>query len=189
MRGEDMSHEAVKTGPPEEPKSGDALLASGGGNATAAGVTFQGGLGALFAVMAMEQRILQPRLRLGNARPEAFRFETEAPVDDTLISTTANGYLSVQAKTALNLSSSLDSELGKTAEQMVRQWKLCETGDDDKGWNHPLSTDRDRFVIAIGPGASNTIATDLATALASRREHATAEVIPKSQTDSNASAT
>lgn len=178
-----MSDEAVKTGPPEEPKPGDALLASGGGNATAAGVTFQGGLGALFAVMAMEQRILQPRLRLGNARPQAFRFETEAPVDDTLISTTANGYLSVQAKTALNLSSSLDSELGKTAEQIVKQWKLCETGDGDKGWNHPLSTDQDRFVIAVGPGASNTIATDLATALASRREHATAEVIPKSQTD------
>lgn len=56
-----MSNEAVKPGPPEEPKSGDALLASGGGNATAAGVTFQGGLGALFAAMAMEQRTLLPR--------------------------------------------------------------------------------------------------------------------------------
>ena len=140
----DMSGEVVQAESTKGGNSEEVLLASGGGNAPAAGVTFQGGVGALFAAMAMEQRLLLPKLGLGNARPLAFRFETEVPVDDTLISTIEQGYLSLQTKTTVSLSSRLDSELGKTAVQIIKQWVSCEAGAGGRDWDRPLSIDRRR---------------------------------------------
>jgi hypothetical protein len=164
-------------------KPAEPLLASGGGNATAAGVTFQGWVGALFAAAGMAQRPLDERLGLGNEQLAAFRFETEAPVDDVLITTSASGNLFFQAKNTLSLSTGLTSELGKTAEQMVRQWRACEAGDGSKGWDRSIDPNLDRFVIAVGADTPDTVAAHLATALSRRRALATTEVTPKTQTD------
>jgi hypothetical protein len=96
------------------------------------------------------------------------------PVDDLLLETTESGFVFVQAKTTLSLSENLDSEFGKTAEQIVRLWHICSTGNAAKGWDRPLVPTLDRIVIAVGPTASGSIAVDLATALASVQATSTA---------------
>jgi hypothetical protein len=81
--------------------SKDGLLATGGGSAPAAGVPFQGALGAFFAAAGMAPRKVDERLELGDELALSFRFETEAPVDDILIATSGLGRLFFQAKTNL----------------------------------------------------------------------------------------
>lgn len=141
----------------------DLLIARGGGNATAAGVEFEANLGAWFAARLLSERPLD--LRLSGERVLSLRFETEAPVDDILVET-VEGWIFVQAKTSLSLSSNPRSELGKTVEQFVRQWLACSTGDGSRGWNRPLRRDRDRFLLALGPQASKSLSTGLAQGLA-----------------------
>ena len=150
--------------------SSDDLLAPGGGSAPAAGVPFQGAVGALFAASGMAPQKADERLELGAEQVLAFRFETEAPVDDILIETSGPAWLFFQAKTNLPFGEQPASEMVKTVEQIVRQWKLCSQGDGSKRWNRPLDKDKDRFVIAVGPGTPKTVASDLSEALSRRRE-------------------
>jgi len=154
--------------------STDDLLARGGGNATASGVSFQASLGAVFAIQLLAERQIDERLRLGEAQVISLRFETEAPLDDILIGTSLAGWVFVQAKTTLSLSENLDSEIGKTAEQIVRQWHACASGRGQRGWDRPLDPARDRLLIAVGPGASGTISRDLAMALSALQAASTA---------------
>ncbi len=167
---------------PQNPSEED-LLAHGGGHATAAGVSFQASVGAIFATQLITERKLDDRLNLGDAAPRSIRFETEAPLDDILVATNESSWIFVQAKTTLSLSDSLDSELGKTADQIVRQWLSCANGSGQHGWDRPLVFGRDRMVIAVGRQASGTVANDLAMALASTQVHSTA---PLSQAQQNA---
>jgi hypothetical protein len=150
--------------------SSEELLATGGGSAPAAGVPFQGALGAFVAAAGMAPRKVDERLELGDELVLSFRFETEAPVDDILIETSGPGRLFFQAKTNLRFGERATSEMVKTVEQIVRQWKLCSEGDGSKGWNKPLDKDKDRFVIAVGPGTPETVAAELSEALSRRRE-------------------
>ena len=145
----------------------DSILARGGGNATAAGVSFQAKLGALFAAQMLAERQVDRRLH-PDARIVSLRFETEAPVDDLLIETDA-GWIFVQAKTNLSLAAGKDSELGKTAEQIVRQWLSCSSGDATRGWNRPLNSLNDRILLAVGTGSPRTVSDDLAQALTSQQ--------------------
>lgn len=162
----------------DEPASASGALATGGGNATAAGVTFQGAVGALFAATAIADRAVDARFGIGAVRIKELRFETEAPLDDILIATDADGYVFTQEKTSLTLAKKLDSELGKTAEQIVRQWLACSGGDGTLRWNRPLVAGRDLFLIAVGLGAAGTVAKDLAQGLSRRRRKATDETTP-----------
>jgi hypothetical protein len=75
----------------DHPQTSDHLLATGGGNSPASGVTFQGSLGASFAIAAALDRPVDSRLELGSVRVRSLRFETEAPVDDILVPTSADG--------------------------------------------------------------------------------------------------
>ena len=158
----------------------DSVPAPAGGNATASGVNFQASLGAMFAARLLTERALDERLRLNDTRIKSIRFETEAPVDDLLLETTEGGFLFVQAKTTLSLSERLDSEFGKTIEQVVRLWRICSTGVGAKGWDRPLDPAQDRILIAVGPNASGSIATDLATALVSTQA-ASSAALPQAQ--------
>ncbi|MBR1201836.1 MULTISPECIES: hypothetical protein [unclassified Bradyrhizobium] len=124
--------------PDRQSPTEDELLATGGGNATAAGVSFQAAVGATFACRLLADRSLDDRLRLGNAAVRSIRFETETPLDDILVETSAGGWVFVQAKTSLSLSTRLDSELGKTAEQIVRQFQACASGTGERGWDRPF---------------------------------------------------
>ena len=109
------------------------------------------------------------RLRLGAAKLITLRMETEAPLDDALAQTSDGGFIAAQAKNTLSLSSSLDSEFGKTVDQIVRQWRICRDGKGDNGWDRPLELTRDRLVIAIGPDAPATTRLHLAGGLEAQR--------------------
>ena len=63
------------------------MLASGGGNATSAGITMQASVAASISVQIIRGVSLDPRLGLGAAKPVSIRLETEVPVDDILVET------------------------------------------------------------------------------------------------------
>ncbi|MGA1835187.1 ATP-binding protein [Rhizobium wenxiniae] len=149
--------------------SSKTLLAAGGGNATAGGVSFQASVGAIVCAQMISERMLDDRLALGAARATTIRFETEAPVDDLLIETDSGGYIFAQCKVTLDAGTSLESELGKTADEIVRLWQVTQTGHGQLGWDRPLDGAKDRVLIAVGTGASGSIRRDLANALASLR--------------------
>jgi hypothetical protein len=155
------------------------LHAKGGGNATAAGVTFQAAVGAVFAVQMLTESLGDEQLGLAPFKVKSIRFESDAPLDDIVVETDQDGWLLVQAKTKLSLSQALTSEFGKTAEQIVRQWRVGLTGKGERGWDRPLNVGRDRLIIAVGPGTSQAITTDLAKALSSLRAQATAPLPAK----------
>ena len=137
----------------------------GGGAATSAGILFQQQLGALIGCKLLAQRPLPAILELGDATPMWMRFETEAPVDDMLVATSANGFVAMQEKTDVSLSSDPSTPLGKTISQFVRHWLACQSGDGTRKWNRPLDSHLDRLVLAVGPTAPKTVVFTLAEAL------------------------
>ena len=72
-------------------------------------MTFQGAVGALFAATAVADRPLDARFGIGAVRIKELRFEAEAPLDDIMIATDADGYVFTQVKTSLTLAKKLDS--------------------------------------------------------------------------------
>lgn len=141
------------------------LLATGGGDATASGVSFQASVAAYFASQGLAEAPLDARLGLGTAKLTSFRFETEAPVDDILISLDTDGWAFIQGKNSLTNSASLTSELGKTCDEFARVWEAASIGSGANGWDRPLVADKDVMVIAVGPTTSGTIKHHLARAL------------------------
>ena len=166
------------SGPPKP--ASDDLLARAGGNATAGGVSFQAEVGSSFAVHLLAERRLNERLGLGDTQVRSLRFETEAPVDDIMIETDLGGWIFVQAKSSLSLSSSSESELGRVADQIVRQWHACAQGSGQRGWDRPLEPSRDRILIAVGRNTPATITEHLASALTSLQANSAAP-FPKQQ--------
>jgi hypothetical protein len=104
-------------------------------------------------------------LGLGSAKPVWIRFETEAPVDDILIATSAGGFIAVQAKTSLELSPRPGGGLAKTIQQFVRHWLVCRDGTGSQLWDRPLEPERDRLVLAVSLNAPASIRVDLPAAL------------------------
>ena len=160
---------------PPTPNSNE-LLATGGGNATASGVSFQAEVGTLFGVQLLSERRLDARLGLGDVRARSLRFETEAPVDDILVETDVSGWIFVQAKSSLTLSQTSNSEFGRVADQIVRQYHTCAQGTGRRGWDRPLDARRDRILIAVGRGAAASITDRLAAALNAVQAHSTAPI-------------
>ncbi|MBW8636661.1 ATP-binding protein [Hoeflea sp. WL0058] len=142
-----------------------SLMARGGGNATASGVSFQASVAAFLAAQGLAETPVDPRLSLGAAKPIALRFETEAPVDDILVSLDSDGWAFIQSKNRLSNSSSLTSELGKTCDEFARLWEATVSGTGQRGWDRPLIAGIDVMVIAIGPTSSATIKDHLTHAL------------------------
>ena len=68
-------------------KKQSGLLAKGGGNATAAGVTFQASVGAVFATQMLTESLGDDRLGLAPFRAKSIRFESDAPLDDIAVET------------------------------------------------------------------------------------------------------
>lgn len=128
------------------------------------GFAFQQRLGAYFCAMAVSQRPMDEALGLGPSIPVSVRLETEAPVDDILVGTSANGYVAVQVKTSLSLSSVLDSRFGSSILQFVRHWLACHEG-GTRSWQRMLNPETDRLVLAVGTYAPRTIRIDLPSAL------------------------
>jgi hypothetical protein len=170
---------ASKAAPRKKPAD---LLARAGGSATTAGVSFQASVGAVFAVHMLAETVMDGRLGLGGAKPSGIRFESEAAVDDCGVETDAGGWIFIQAKTGVTLSSAADSDLRKTAGQMVRLWHSAKQGRGKNGWDRPLDLAKDRLLLAAGPTSSGSVTRDLARALNARRAKYAAP-LPSAQKD------
>ncbi|ADO47960.1 ATP-binding protein [[Enterobacter] lignolyticus] len=145
--------------------------ANGGGAATSGGILFEQKLGAHFAAQILSGSRLDARLGLGEASPVWLRFETEAPVDDILVATSAEGFIAVQAKTTLSLSDDKASPFYRTVEQFVRHWLTCRDGNGSLEWNRPLDSSKDRLVLAVSTRAPASIREDLPAALSLFSQH------------------
>ncbi|EHM45430.1 NACHT domain-containing protein [Yokenella regensburgei] len=145
--------------------------ANGGGAATSSGILFQQQLGAHFAAQILSANRMDARLGLGEASPVWLRFETEAPVDDILVATSADGFIAIQAKTTLSLSDDKKNPFYRTVEQFVRQWLTCRDGDGSLDWNRPLDSDKDRLVLAVSTRAPASIREELPVALSLFSQH------------------
>jgi len=152
------------------PSSSFDFLAQGGGAGPNAGVLFQAYVGSVFATGILVGSTLPTAIQLGGAKALTLKFETEAPVDDILVTTDRQGYVAIQAKTTVKASRRLQSPFGKTIEQFVRHWLVCRDGDGDRGWNRPLDATRDRLVLATGPESSSSVLVDLPSALRARSD-------------------
>ena len=137
----------------------------GGGAATSKGILFQQQVGAVIGTWLLADRPLDHRLDLGEAKPKWLRFETEAPVDDILVGTSADGFVAFQVKTNVSLSKDLGSAFGKTVSQFVRHWLECRDGDGKLNWDRPLDAQVDRLVLAVGPETSASVRMVLPAAL------------------------
>ena len=155
----------------KRPKKGRSVAkaleqsARGGGAATSAGIRFQQQVGAMIGSLLLADRPFDRRLNLGQAKPEWMRFETEAPVDDILIGTSARGFVALQVKTNASISKDLGSPFGMIISQFVRHWLACRDGAGDLNWNRPLDPLIDRLVFAVGPRASAKVREVLPAAL------------------------
>ena len=143
---------------------------SSGGAAAAGGIGFQAQLGALFGLQLLAQVPVDHVLELGAAVPVWIRFETEAPVDDILVATSNGGFIAVQAKTTVNLSSGAAGGLAKTVQQFIRHWLVCRDGQGEQFWDRCLDPTKDRLVLAVGPTAPASIRVDLPAALRSHSQ-------------------
>ncbi|MBQ1500389.1 MAG: ATP-binding protein [Sphingomonas sp.] len=140
------------------PASTEYTRKGGGGNATASGILYQGGVGALFAAHLLTEMQLGNVFGLTNARIKAIRFETSAPVDDILIETDQGGFVAIQAKATVSMSSTISSVLGSVADQFVRHWIATKRSAGSEPWARPLDPSRDRLVLVYGPGSGGTVA-------------------------------
>lgn len=163
--------------------AGTTLHAKGGGAGPAAGVTHQGWVGGLFTAIGLDQAPVDKRLQLAEESISDVRLETDSPIDDLILLTTAPGRLFVQAKTNISLAAGKSGEMVKTIDQFIRQWRLCSEGKNARGWDYPLNKDRDRFVIAVGAETPDRVGIHLAKALLRRREGASPHTTPKNQRD------
>lgn len=109
---------------------------------------------------------IDPRLGLAQARVEWLRFETEAPVDDILVKTSTAGFLAIQVKTTVDISTNPLKPFYGVVQQLVRHWLACQAGDGSLEWNRPLDSSRDRLVLMVGPRASESVRVDLPAAIA-----------------------
>ncbi|MVA72099.1 hypothetical protein GOZ81_13570 [Agrobacterium vitis] len=146
----------------KKPIGKKSLLAKGGGDATASGVTLQASIAASFAARLLAGTVLDNRLGLGAAKPIAIRCEAEIPVDDVAVETDVSGWVFIQSKNTLAASFVLTSELGKTFDEIARVWVLTEAGKGSRGWDRPLVYGRDAIIIAVGYATYATVKVVLA---------------------------
>jgi hypothetical protein len=85
------------------------------------------------------------------------RCQTEAPVDDLLIETSTRGFIFVQAKRSIDLSSLDTSALASVLDEFVKQHKAHEDRQGGHTWARPLIPDQDRFVLATSNRSSSKI--------------------------------
>ncbi|WP_185747572.1 AAA family ATPase [Thermus tengchongensis] len=84
--------------------------------------------------------------------------ETDQPVDDLLVGTSANGLVFAQIKRTLQLSRAPDSDLASALDQFVRQFIACQSktpGTQPR--DRALDPLKDRFVIITSPSSSEPI--------------------------------
>jgi len=148
-----------------------------GGAAAAGGMDFQHSVAAWVAVHILAERDVEPPWELPSEMTlEWLRCETEHPVDDLLVGTSAGGLVFAQIKRTLRLSKREDSDLASALDQFVRQYILQrEKVSRTQPWDRPLDPARDRLVLITSSRSSEPIRTHLREILKRSRNPSTSE--------------
>jgi hypothetical protein len=140
-----------------------AERSSAGGAAAAGGMDFQHRVAAWVAAHILAEKDAAIPWDLPVDRTlEWLRCETEQPVDDLLVGTSADGLVFAQIKRTLQLSKTSNSELASALDQFVRQFiasRLKTTG--PQPWDRPLDPGRDRLVLVTSPNSSEPVRVQL----------------------------
>jgi DNA replication protein DnaC len=130
-----------------------------GGAATASGMDYQHRATAWVAVQILAEKEASPPWGLpATTTLDWFRSETEQPVDDLLVVTSADGIIFSQIKHRLSLSKNQGSDLASALDQCVRQFIACQSYSYGKRpWERPLEPGRDRLVVMTGPNSPASI--------------------------------
>jgi hypothetical protein len=132
---------------------------SGGGAATAGGMDFQHRVAAWVAAHILAEKDATPPWDLHTGTTlEWLRCETEQPVDDLLVGTSAIGLVFAQVKRSLQLSKSADSGLASALDQFVRQFVACRAkSTGTQPWDRPLDPARDHLLLITSPNSSEPV--------------------------------
>jgi hypothetical protein len=142
-----------------KPARHQARKRSGGGKATAGGVSFQAQIAAWVAVHILAQKPVKQSFGLLNdAYPELVGHETEYAVDDLYVRFAPQGRLFIQATTDLTVSfkQSEQSKLEKTLVQGLKTWETLRQT-NSSGFKQPLDRLTDAVIIAIPHAAPQTL--------------------------------
>jgi hypothetical protein len=133
-----------------------------GGSAEASGARFENLVTTWYAARALSDPSVFSLLGLPvDSTIVSIRCQTEAPVDDILIETSAPGFVFVQCKRRVQLGNSSTSALASAIDQFVLQWIVCGQQSESYRWARPLDPAHDRLVLAAGIGSSSSITTVL----------------------------
>src|SRR5207248_10823 len=137
------------------------ITSSGGGAATAGGMDYQNKVAAWLAVRILAEQAapLPWGLSKPGSSPEFIRCETEQPVDDILVGTSASGFAFIQVKKTIQLSPDSNSELASCFGQFVRQFisNLAHRSKAARPWERPLDQSKDRLVLVTTSKSSGKI--------------------------------
>src|SRR5262245_7442873 len=129
-----------------------------GGSATHAGIGFQDKVAGVLAVHILADTPVGFFGLPANITPTSIELETNAPVDDILVPTSAGGFCFINVKKSVTLSKNPDSPLGSVLDQFVRLWLACESGRSGRSWQRPLEPNRDRIILVTGGRRSSKLA-------------------------------
>lgn len=137
-----------------------------GGSATQAGMDYQNRVAAWIAVHVLAGEAATPPWELPADTYLTFvRCETEQPVDDVLVETSAGGFVFIQVKHTLTLDRTESSDFASTIDQYLRQFHSFRLAQGSRPWERPLDATCDRLVLVVGPRSSATIRDHLPSAL------------------------
>lgn len=129
------------------------------GRGTAAGIEFQGRVGAVFASQLLAGRacsIIDPQLP---GKPAKIKFEVPSAVDDVVVETD-QGQILIQAKNSISVSEPGKGDLYSAIKQFVQQYM---DGVIEAGERRDLDAKYDRLVLAVPDKAPTTVKNDLKT--------------------------
>ena len=121
-----------------------------GGHATHSGIGFQDKAAAVIAVYVLANEPFPFFDLPGGVTVSRLDLETNAPIDDILAKTSAQGFCFINVKKSVRISNDPKSPLGSVVDQFVRQWITCQASGGTRDWERPLNPEKDRFILITG---------------------------------------
>jgi len=128
-----------------------------GGHATHSGISFQDKVAAVIAIYGLAEESLPSMDLPGAATLTSVELETNAPVDDILVGTSAGGFCFINVKKGVGISDDTKSPLGSVLDQFVRQWIACKAASGIRKWERSLDPEKDRLVLITGGTGSQSL--------------------------------
>lgn len=139
-----------------------SATSNSGGSASASGARYENLVVAWYASRSIAKVTGSTLLGLpSDVTVTSVRCQTEAPVDDILAETSAGGFVFIQCKRKLSLSSTTDAAFSAAINQFVLQWIVSNQRAEDRPWARPLEPARDRLVLATSAESSASLRVQL----------------------------